>query len=127
MFGDCVDKHSTIRTLACAQDLNEFKESALVFKIGNVTNAFMLRIYLGRGNVLQNRAELTVKVKPAPPGNRDTPHEKFMEVRICNFGVVKTDLGSFNLPRAGAVIQMPKFWQRSHSELDVDGDSKQWQ
>ena len=66
-----------------------------MYEIGNVTNAFMLRLYLGKREILENRAELIAKVKPAPPGNADTPDEKLMDVQIYNFGVVKTDLGPF--------------------------------
>src|SRR5436309_12464250 len=94
----------------CFQELKQekIKEPALVFEIGNVTNAFMLRLYLGKREILENRAELIAKVKPAPPGNADTPDEKLMDVQIYNFGVVKTDLGPFDLSCAVALIQMSK-------------------
>jgi len=94
----------------CFQELKQekIKEHASVFEIGNVTNAFMLRLYLGKREILENRAELIAKVKPAPPGNADTPDEKLMDVQIYNFGVVKTDLGPFDLSCAVALIQMSK-------------------
>jgi hypothetical protein len=79
-----------------------------VFDIGNVTNAFMLRLYLGQREELQDRAKLIEKVTPAPPGNPDTPQEKLMDVRTYKLGVIKTDLGRFDLSCAVALIQMSK-------------------
>ena len=92
------------------QDLKKEKieKPALVFDIGNVTNAFMLRLYLGQREELQDRAKLIEKVTPAAPGNPDTPQEKLMDVRTYNLGVIKTDLGRFDLSCAVALIQMSK-------------------
>jgi len=86
----------------------KIKEPALVFDIGNVTNAFNLRIYLGKREILQDRAKLIEKVTPPPPGNPDTPEEKLMAVQIHDFGVIKTDLGDFDLSCAVALIQSSK-------------------
>src|SRR6266581_3474750 len=70
-----------------SQELKQekIKEPALVFDIENVRNAFILRIYLGKREILDDSCRLIEKVKPAPPGNPDTPDEKLMDVRIYNF------------------------------------------
>jgi hypothetical protein len=86
----------------------KIKEPALVFDIGSIRNALILRIYLGKREIVQDRTRLIEAIALGVPADSDAPDEKLMDLQTHSFGITKTDLGDFDLACGVALIQTSK-------------------